>query len=74
MDLFSSLALTCPASRLKLETFMADPKTKFELLASMVQVVSIVSGVVIGVPSFNSTRLKEAEARKVETERLFLEL
>ena len=53
---------------------MADPKTKLELLASMVQVVSIVSGVVIGVPSFNSTRLKEAEARKVETERLFLEL
>ena len=53
---------------------MADPKTKFELLASMVQVVSIVSGVVISVPSFNSTRLKEAEARKGETETLFLEL
>ena len=32
------------------------------------------SGVVFGVLSFNSTRLKEAQARKVETERPFLEL
>ncbi|MCP9929712.1 hypothetical protein KBY82_02820 [Cyanobium sp. AMD-g] len=53
---------------------MADPKTKLELLASTVQVVSVVSGVVISVLSFNSTRLKEAEARKVEAERPFLEL
>ena len=53
---------------------MADSKTKLELLASTVQVVSVVSGVVISVLSFNSTRLKEAEARKVEAERPFLEL
>ena len=32
------------------------------------------SGVVFGVLSFNSTRLTEAQARKVETERPFLEL
>jgi hypothetical protein len=40
----------------------------------MVQVASVVSGVVVSVLSFNSTRLKEAEARKVEAERHFLEL
>jgi len=53
---------------------MADPKTKLELLASTVQVVSLACGVVIGVSSFNSARLKEAEARQVEAERPFLEL
>jgi hypothetical protein len=74
MDLLSSLALTCSASRLKPETFMADSKTKVELLASMVKVASFVSGVVISVLSFSSTRHKEAEARKVEAEGPFLEL
>lgn len=53
---------------------MADPKTKLELLASTVQAVCVVSGVVISVLSFNSTRLKEAEAPKVEAERPFSSL
>ena len=53
---------------------MADPRTKLELLASAVQVVCVVSGVLIRVPGFNSARLKEAEARQVEAERPFLEL
>ena len=53
---------------------MADPKTNLELLAMTVQVVSVVIGVVISVFSFNATRIKEAEARKVEAERPFKEL
>ncbi|HEY5705449.1 MAG TPA: hypothetical protein VIS96_07745 [Terrimicrobiaceae bacterium] len=53
---------------------MAEPKTKLELLASTVQVVSVVSGVVISVLSFNATRDKEAEARKIEAEMPFVEL
>lgn len=53
---------------------MAEPKTKLELLASTVQVVSVVSGVVISVLSFNATRDKESEARKIEAEKPFVEL
>lgn len=47
---------------------MVEPKTKLELLASLVQVLSIVSGVVISVLSFNATRDKELEARNKEAE------
>ena len=53
---------------------MADPKTNLELLAMTVQVVSVVVGVVISVFSFNATRIKEAEARKIEAVRPFREL
>jgi hypothetical protein len=53
---------------------MAEPKSKLELLASTVQVVSVVTGVVISVLSFNATRIKEAEARKIEAERPFKRL
>ena len=53
---------------------MADPKTNIELIAMTVQVVSVVVGVVISVSSFNATRIKEAEARKVDAERPFKEL
>ena len=42
---------------------MAEPRTTLELVASTVQVISVVAGVVISVLSFNATRLKEAEAR-----------
>ena len=47
---------------------MAEPKTKLELAASLVQVLSVVVGVVISVLSFNAARTKEAEARTAEAE------
>ncbi|MDR7271402.1 hypothetical protein J2X20_004070 [Pelomonas saccharophila] len=47
---------------------MAEPKTRLELLTSLVQVLSIVCGVVISVLSFNASREKEAEVRKKEAE------
>jgi hypothetical protein len=53
---------------------MAEPKTNLELLASTVQVLSVVAGVVISVLSFNATRVKEAEARALEADRPFVEL
>ena len=53
---------------------MAESKTKLELLASTVQVLSVVAGVVVSVLSFNSTRLKEAEARALEADKPFVEL
>lgn len=53
---------------------MAEPKSKLELVASTVQVLSVVVGVVLSVLSFNSARLKEAEARKIEAEKPFQEL
>ena len=53
---------------------MPDPKTNLELVAMTVQVVSVVVGVVISVFSFNATRIKEAEVRKIEAERPFKEL
>lgn len=45
---------------------MHDVKTTLELVATTVQVLSVVAGVVISVISFNSTRQKEAEARTLE--------
>ena len=53
---------------------MAEPKSKLELLASTVQVLSVVAGVVISVLSFNATRSKEAEARALEADKPFVEL
>ena len=60
---------------------MAEPKTKLELVTSMVQMMSVVIGVVMSVLSFNAShekdaeaRKKEAEARVVEAERPFREL
>jgi hypothetical protein len=53
---------------------MVERKTSLELLASTVQVLSVVAGVVISVLSFNATRDKEAEARALEADRPFVEL
>lgn len=53
---------------------MAERKTGLELLASTVQVLGVVTGVVISVLSFNDTRVKEAEARALEADRPFVEL
>ena len=53
---------------------MAEPKSNLELLASTVQVLSVVAGVVISVLSFNATRVKEAEARALEADKPFVEL
>ena len=53
---------------------MAEQKTNVEVLASTVQVFSVVAGVVISVLSFNNARVKEAEARKLEADRPFVEL
>jgi hypothetical protein len=43
-------------------------------LASTVQVVSVVIGVVISIWSFNAAREKEAEARSLEADKPFVEL
>src|SRR5262245_27656201 len=51
-----------------------EPKPVMDLIATTVQVVSVVVGVVISILSFNSAREKEAEARKFEASRPFLEL
>ena len=53
---------------------MAEPKSKLELLATTVQVVSVVVGVVISALSFNQTRLKEAAAREIEAAKPFFTL
>jgi hypothetical protein len=53
---------------------MVERRTSLELLASTVQVLSVVAGVVISVLSFNATRMKEAEARALEADRPFVEL
>ena len=53
---------------------MSEPKSKLELLATTVQVLSVVAGVVISALSFNATKQREAEARKVEAEKPFQEL
>jgi hypothetical protein len=53
---------------------MAEARTKLELVATTVQVLSVVAGVVISVLSFNATRLKEAEARALEADKPFVEL
>jgi len=49
-------------------------KTLLETLATTVQVLSVVVGVVVSIVSFNATRQKEAEARRQEAERPFVEL
>ncbi len=43
-------------------------------IAKTVQVLSVVAGVVISVLSFNATREKEAEARRIEASKPFLDL
>ncbi len=53
---------------------MPETKSKLELLATTVQVMSVVIGVVISVLSFNQTRLKEAAAREIEAARPFYTL
>ncbi|VVN80666.1 hypothetical protein [Pseudomonas fluorescens] len=53
---------------------MADTKTRLESVVTLVQVISVVAGVVISVLSFNSTRQKEAEARIVEATKPLYEL
>ena len=53
---------------------MAEPKSRLELLATTVQVVSVVVGVVISALSFNQTRLKEAAAREIEAAKPFFTL
>ena len=53
---------------------MAEPRSKLELLATTVQVVSVVVGVVISALSFNQTRLKEAAAREIEAAKPFFTL
>jgi hypothetical protein len=52
----------------------ADAKSVLELVATTVQVLSVVVGVVISVVSFNHTRSQEALARTVEAQKPFLEL
>ena len=51
-----------------------DTKSTMELATQTVQVLSVVAGVVISILSFNSTREKEADARKAEAARPFLQL
>lgn len=53
---------------------MPEPKTRLELLATTVQVLSVVVGVVISALSFNQTRLKEAAAREIEAAKPFFTL
>lgn len=53
---------------------MAESKTALELVASTVQVLSVVVGVVLSVSSFNLTRQKEADARRLEAEKPLAEL
>ena len=43
-------------------------------IAKTVQVLSVVAGVVVSVLSFNATREKEAEARRIEASKPFLDL
>ena len=43
-----------------------------QAVASTVQIVSVVVGIVISVLSFNDARIKEAEARKLEAAKPFL--
>ncbi len=50
---------------------MPESKSKLELLATTVQVVSVVAGVVISALSFNQARLEEAIAREMEAARPF---
>ena len=49
-------------------------KSYLELAATTAQVLSVVVGVVISVLSFNATRVKEAEALRLEAAKPFLQL
>jgi hypothetical protein len=51
-----------------------EPKSKIEMTAQAVQVVSVVAGVLISILSFNSARVKEFEARRAEAAKPFLAL
>lgn len=51
-----------------------EAKSAIELCVQAVQVVSVVTGVVISILSFNSAREKEFETRKAEAAKPFLEL
>jgi hypothetical protein len=53
---------------------MPDKKSTLEIVATTVQVMSVVVGVVISVMSFNVTRQKEAEARELEAAKPFYTL
>ncbi|WP_321931518.1 hypothetical protein [Paraburkholderia guartelaensis] len=53
---------------------MTELKTFTDQLAKTVQVLSVVVGVVISVLSFNQTRQKEADARRIEAEKPFQDL
>lgn len=53
---------------------MAEQKSWLDSIATTVQVASVVAGVVISILSFNVTRVKEAEARRLEAAKPFLEL
>ena len=53
---------------------MAEPKSKLELLATTVQVMSVVVGVVISALSFNRAQLKEAAARQIDAAKPFYTL
>jgi hypothetical protein len=49
-------------------------KSYLELTATTAQILSVVVGVVIAVLSFNATRIKEAEALRLEAAKPFLQL
>jgi hypothetical protein len=53
---------------------VAELKPVLESVVSVVQVVSVVAGVVISILSFNHTRAKEADVRKLEAAKPFLTL
>ena len=52
----------------------SESKSYLEIAATTAQVFSVVVGVVISVLSFNATRDKEAEARRLEAAKPFLTL
>jgi hypothetical protein len=49
-------------------------RSPLEVIGTTVQIVSVVAGVVRSILNFNNTRLKEAEVRRVEAAKPFLEL
>ena len=51
-----------------------EGKSHLQLAATAAQVISVVVGVVISVLSFNAAREKEAEARRLEAAKPFLQL
>ena len=53
---------------------MPDTKSTFEIIATTVQTLSIVAGIVISIMSFNAAQRKEAEARELETAKPFYTL